>query len=78
MKITKLVSYNVRMATCIVTSVDYDCHFDICSLMAIINNIKGMESLFIKFNPDFHNKKKYDAKKKKFISDFGDIFSFYQ
>ena len=75
LKITKLVSYNVRMATCIVTSVDYDCHFDICSLMAIINNIKGMESLFIKFNPDFHNKKKYDAKKKKFISDFGDIFS---
>ena len=75
LKIAKLVSYNIRMAACIVTSVDYDCHFDICSLMAILNNIKGIETLFIKFNPEIHNKKKYESKKKNFVSDFGDIFS---
>ena len=74
-KITKLVSYNIRMATCIVISVDYDCHFDICSLMAILNNIKGIETLFINFDPKVHNKKKYESKKKNFVSDFGDIFS---
>lgn len=73
--VLKLTGYNVRMACCIIKSIDYGCHFDICSIMAIVNNIKGINDVFVKFNPDFHNKKKYNNKKKFFSSDLGDIFS---
>ena len=75
LKLNKLVGYNIRMACCIITSIDYDCHFDVCSVLGMINNIKGIETLFVKYNKMFHDKKKYDKKKKQFSSEFGDIFS---
>ena len=75
LKLNKLTGYNIRMGCSIVASIDYDCHFDVCSILGIINNIKGIETLFIKYNKMFHDKKKYDKKKKQFSSEFGDIFS---
>lgn len=74
-RINKLAGLNIRAACCLVSSVYYDCLHEVCLLISIINNIKDMNSVFVKYNAFFHDKKKYEKMKKFFSDDYGDLFT---
>ena len=62
------------MACVLITSIDYKCQFDICAVLSIIKNVKSIQDVFMKLNPDFINKKTYEKLLKKFSQKEGDIF----
>ena len=75
LRVNKISGLNVRAGCCLISSAYYDCHYDICLLISIINNIKGIDSVFVKYNKFFHDKKKYEGMVKYFTSEYGDLFS---
>ena len=75
LRVNKISGLNVRAGCCLISSAYYDCHYDICLLISIINNIKGIDSVFVKYNSFFHDKKKYEGMVKYFTSEYGDLFS---
>ena len=75
LRVNKLTNLNIRAGCCLISSSYYDCHYDMCLLISIINNIKGIDSVFVKYNSFFHDKKKYEKMKKYFTSVYGDLFS---
>lgn len=74
-RVNKISGLNIRAGCCLVSSVYYDCLYEVCALISIINNIKGMDSIFVKFNNFFHNKTKYNNMKKFYTSEYGDLFT---
>ena len=75
LRVNKISGLNVRAGCCLISSAYYDCHYDMCLLISIINNIKGIDSIFVKYNSFFHDKKKYEGMVKYFTSGYGDLFS---
>ena len=77
LRANKLANLDIRRASCLVASVYYGsfCHYEMCLIIAILENVKDMSSIFIEYNDFFHDKKKYNKMKKFFTTDYGDLFS---
>lgn len=71
----KLCGYDLKIARTILESVNYNCHWEVCYLAAIFNNIEKTDDLFSKSNNYDYNEKDFNSVKKKFDSDSGDLFS---
>lgn len=70
----KLTNYDILLATSLSTSIDYDCHFDMAALAAIIM-VKDKERKELLFKPQ-EDKKRYEKIKNKFSHKGGDIFTY--
>jgi pre-mRNA-splicing factor ATP-dependent RNA helicase DHX15/PRP43 len=71
--VNKAVGFDVSMATCLVSSLDYDCHFETCAIFSMINNMRSMDDMFT-FDKTLDDPKEFKRSKKQFETD-GDIFS---
>ena len=73
----KAVSGNVQLGTMLVSSYNYQCEYEICALVAILNYKDISVKKFFKppIPGDKLDAKKLMEKKKAFIHEFGDIFT---